>query len=125
MGDWYLRKVHRKRSELGEDEVGNTGREARGLVTDTDTAVLILDIYLAWWRGDGSLVEGGRSSSRLQERLAAMRFGSLFSGKSFFKLLQSSLAGARGGQVVAVLVLGPKPQPLLVLLLWFFGSVFS
>lgn len=27
--------------------------------------------------------------------------------------------------MVAVLVLGPKPQPLLVLLLWFFGSVFS
>lgn len=25
--------------------------------------------------------------------------------------------------MVAVLVLGPKPQPLLVLLLWFFGSV--
>lgn len=36
---------------------------------------------------------------------------------------QSSLAGARRGQVVTVLVLGPKPQPLLVLLLWFFGSV--
>lgn len=43
----------------------------------------------------------------------------------FFKLFQSSLAGARRGQVVAVLVLGPKPQPLLVLLLWFFGSVLS
>lgn len=43
----------------------------------------------------------------------------------FFELIQSSLAGARGGQVVAVLVLGPKPQPLLVLLLWFFGSVLS
>lgn len=43
----------------------------------------------------------------------------------FFVLFQSSLAGARGGQVVAVLVLGPKPQPLLVLLLWFFGSVLS
>lgn len=27
--------------------------------------------------------------------------------------------------MVAVLVLGPKPQPLLVLLLWFFGSVLS
>lgn len=36
---------------------------------------------------------------------------------------QSSLAGARRCQVVAVLILGPKPQPLLVLLLWFFGSV--
>lgn len=53
-----------------------------------------------------------------------MRFGSLFNGKSF-QSFQSSLAGARGGQVVAVLVLGPKPQPLLVLLLWFFGSVLS
>lgn len=36
---------------------------------------------------------------------------------------QSSLAGARRCQVVAVLILGPKPQPLLVLLFWFFGSV--
>lgn len=54
-----------------------------------------------------------------------MRFGSLFNGKSFFEPFQSSLAGARRGQVVAVLVLGPKPQPLLVLLLWFFGSVLS
>lgn len=32
---------------------GRGGREAQGLVTDTDTAVLILDIYLVWWGGEG------------------------------------------------------------------------
>lgn len=62
----------------GEGEECSLGG-AQGLVTDTDTAVLILDTYL---------VQGGRrSSSRARERLAAMRLFFLFNGKSFFELL--------------------------------------
>lgn len=51
--------------ELGE-EGGSTGRtlflggwrEAQGLVIDTDTAVLLLGIYLVWWGKEGEPVSG-------------------------------------------------------------------
>lgn len=47
----------------GDSVLWGGGREAQGLVTDTDTAVLILDIYLVWWgreRGRGACSGDGR-----------------------------------------------------------------
>lgn len=80
-------------------------------------------VWLGWEAGRrGGRGILGQSWFRVRERLAAMRLVLCSTGS---RLFQSSLAGARGGQVVAVLVLSPKPQPLLVLLLWFFRSVLS
>lgn len=64
-----------------------------------------------WWVKVVSQTMGAAAAS-------SFALVSVFTGR-----LQSLLAGARRGQVVTVLVLGPKPQPLLVLLLWLFGSV--
>lgn len=61
---------------------------------------------------------GGVRDSRRAAVASSFAFVLCFNGRSV-----GLLAGASGSQVVTVLVLGPKPQPLLVLLLWFFGSL--
>lgn len=86
------------------------------------SCVLVGGEWGKMWLGREARGISGQSSFRVRERLAAMRLVLCSTGS---RLFQSSLAGARGGQVVAVLVLCPKPQPLLVLLLWFFRSVLS
>lgn len=59
-----------------------------------------------------------------QRRLAALlRFFVFFFSSMGSQQVCSSLTATCRGQMVAVLVLGPKPQPLFVLLLWLFGSV--
>lgn len=59
-----------------------------------------------------------------QRRLAALLcFFVFFFSSMGSRQVRSSLTTTCRGQMVAVLVLGPKPQPLFVLLLWLFGSV--
>lgn len=60
-----------------------------------------------------------------QRRLAALLcfFVFFFFSSMGSRQVRSSLTATCRGQMVAVLVLGPKPQPLFVLLLWLFGSV--
>lgn len=92
---------------------------------------LLLQRACESWLGPGGQgwgcwgMEGGGGCDSRRVRIRVQRLAAL---RCFFvqwevRGFRSSLAGARGGQVVAVLVLGPKPQPLLVLLLWFFGSL--
>lgn len=88
---------------------------------------------MSWREGRRRLEEGWEASgeadgevvvvSRSMGEAAVSSFAmvSVFTG-SFLSLL----AGERRGQVVSVLILGPKPQPLLILILfWLFGSVLS
>lgn len=86
----------------GKREMGS-GREAAG-------------VGWGWWWVSGIVVGQDMGAA------AASSFALVLCSKGRLQF-QSSLAGARRGQVVTVLVLGPKPQPLLVLFLWFFGSV--
>lgn len=80
------------------------------------------------WGGGGGPRGGGGGGFVV---VVGQDMGAAAAASSFALLLcsvgspwfRSSLAGASRGQVVAVLVLGPKPQPLLVLLLWFFGPL--
>lgn len=71
----------------------------------------------------GGQLEGVWWVKVVSQSMGAAAASSFALVSGFTGRFQSLLAGARRGQVVAVLVLGPKPQPLLVLLLWLFGSV--
>lgn len=70
---------------MGVQGTGGRGEEcslgeAQGLISDTDTAVLILDTYLVTWGQE-------RSSSRARERLAAMRLVLYSTGSRFSVVL--------------------------------------